>query len=55
MLFLDSIRKLVSSVKVSIKCPDCGATSEQSTEKVHKNTALVCPKCGCLFLPKDKK
>ncbi|WP_222423449.1 YnfU family zinc-binding protein [Yersinia kristensenii] len=55
MSFLDSIRKLVSSAKVSIKCPDCGATSEQSTEKVHKNTALVCPKCGCLFLPKDKK
>lgn len=49
MSFLDSVRRLVSNAKVKIKCPDCGATSEQSTEKVHKNTALVCPKCGCLF------
>ncbi|AJJ17542.1 MULTISPECIES: YnfU family zinc-binding protein [Yersinia] len=55
MSFLDSVRRLVSSAKVNIKCPDCGAASEQSSEKVHKNTALVCPKCGCLFLPKDKR
>ncbi|CFQ85826.1 Uncharacterised protein [Yersinia frederiksenii] len=55
MSFLDNVRKWVSSAKVKITCPDCGATSEQSTDKVHKNTALVCPKCGCLFLPKDKR
>ncbi|MFI0489181.1 MAG: YnfU family zinc-binding protein [Yersinia sp. (in: enterobacteria)] len=54
MSFFDSVRKLVSSDKMNIKCPDCGASSEQRAEKLHKNTVLVCPKCGCLFLPKDK-
>ncbi|CNH98373.1 MULTISPECIES: YnfU family zinc-binding protein [Yersinia] len=54
MSFLDNVRKWVSRDKVKIKCPDCGETSEQSTEKVQKNKALVCTRCGCLFLPKDK-
>ncbi|CNI85743.1 YnfU family zinc-binding protein [Yersinia mollaretii] len=54
MSFFDSVKRLVSSATVKIKCPDCDAASEQSSEKVQKNSALVCPKCGCLFLPKDK-
>ncbi|CFQ62931.1 YnfU family zinc-binding protein [Yersinia similis] len=53
MSFLDNLKKLVSGVRGQIKCPECGANSVQSAEKVQKNIALICPKCGCLFLPQD--
>lgn len=53
MSFLDNFKKLVGNARVPIKCPDCGVRSEQNAEKVQKNTALICPKCSCLFLPKD--
>lgn len=41
MSLFDSIKRLVSSSNVKIKCPDCNNASEQSSEKVQKNTALV--------------
>ncbi|ABS45960.1 MULTISPECIES: YnfU family zinc-binding protein [Yersinia pseudotuberculosis complex] len=53
MSFLDNLKKLVNGVRVQIKCPGCRADSVQSAEKVQKNIALICPKCGCLFLPQD--
>ncbi|ARZ00840.1 YnfU family zinc-binding protein [Yersinia ruckeri] len=55
MSLIDSFRRLISGTKTKIACPECGAVSEQDSVKVQKNKALVCLKCGSLFLPKDRK
>ncbi|CAM3458589.1 MULTISPECIES: YnfU family zinc-binding protein [Yersinia] len=55
MSLIDSFRRLISKAQTKVTCPECGKASQQDTEKVQKNKALVCLKCGSLFLPSDQK
>jgi transposase len=52
--FRDAMNRINDTSTTTVTCPECGKTSKQSTSKVRRQQALLCPACKSLFVTQPK-